>query len=151
MALWERAARSAEDAHEPIASVDRVDRRARLIGPASSVHFAGRDAGDPHLRSLGAPYGPVPVPHCDRSAIERCASRYDLSGEIEEHGANLRTFHVAVLPLLVLRHGIDPRSVQLPARQCEPKLADADLRFAALGDEGDNRFRVAAVWGLKET
>jgi hypothetical protein len=55
------AARTAEQPHDAISCVYAADRRARLIGPAAPVNFAGCNSGNTNLRALGTPDRPIAV------------------------------------------------------------------------------------------
>lgn len=79
MAFGALSTRPAEKAHQPIPSIDRIDRRAGLIGLARPVHFAGCDAGNTDPWTFRAPDRPIAIPNCSRCASEGSAGRYDLA------------------------------------------------------------------------
>src|SRR4051812_47759926 len=79
MALPKRSSRPTEKPNEPVAGLDCVDGRARLIGPAGPVHLARRDTGDPDLDSaLDAPNWSVAVVNRYRCTGECLAPRDNL-------------------------------------------------------------------------
>jgi hypothetical protein len=78
MALGKRSACAAKERDKSITGIDGAHGWARLIGSAGAVHFAGGDAGNPHLRAFGAPYWPVTVVNGDGRALECLAGRDDL-------------------------------------------------------------------------
>lgn len=82
MAFRKRSTRPAEEPHETIASVNCVHGWARLIRAARSIDFARRDASDPELWPLSAPYRPVAVVNGHRRASEGFTGWHDLGGRV---------------------------------------------------------------------
>ena len=85
MAFGLLAPRTAEQAHEAIAGVDRADVRARLIGFAGAVHLARGDAGNADLRAFSTPNWSVAIPNGRRSACECLPRGYDLKKCGKQH------------------------------------------------------------------
>lgn len=70
MTLGPRASCAAKQPHQAVPGVDGANNRARLIGPAGAVHFAGGNAGNPYLRAFGAPHRAIAIPNRDGRAGE---------------------------------------------------------------------------------
>jgi len=60
------SARTAEDLNERIARFDCRTLRARLIGAAGTVDFAGGNTGNPQARAFLAPDWPIAIPDMGR-------------------------------------------------------------------------------------
>ena len=71
-----------------ITSFDSTSVRARLVSAAGPVHFPRRDASQPHVRPLRAPYRAIAIPDPDRRAGELLTSRDNRHRSQQEHDAH---------------------------------------------------------------
>lgn len=62
---------------EHIARADPAHAWARLVGPAHAINLPCSNTSQPNARTLSAPYRPISVPHCSRSAGEGLPGGYD--------------------------------------------------------------------------
>lgn len=79
------SARTAEYLHERIARLDGGTLRARLIGAASAVNFAGGNTGDPQTRAFLAPDWPIAIPDMGRCTGKGLPGGNHGSGEKCKH------------------------------------------------------------------
>ena len=86
MAMLTNSIRFADQANKRVSCIDSIRIRARVTRATGAIHFTGSYAGEANARPFLTPNGPIAVPHSDRRATERLASRNYKRSEQMDYG-----------------------------------------------------------------